>query len=163
MKKKTNLKQWQMNSIIGAIKQYKEEHGKTPTIIRIPNKIEYFDENKGIQNVLNIHGLTVFFDENIKPKKENSFPFTLGYIETLHFSSKDMLIQEEQAKMEFVHIDAELTPEQEKEVLTFIKDCNYDFGIKFLLEEYKKWNEYEYISHSYKKVIEEFPSIFVRF
>jgi len=55
-----------------------------------------------------------------------------------------------------------LNKKQIKEIEAFIRLNSYDFNIASLFEEYKKFQNYEYISHSFKKVIENFPDIFKR-
>ena len=44
----------------------------------------------------------------------------------------------------------------------FIKFNSYSFSINDILEEYEKYKDFTYVSHSFKKVFEEFSNIFRR-
>lgn len=56
----------------------------------------------------------------------------------------------------------ELTKEQEQEIKEFLAYQGYDITIDFLLEEYEKYKNWEYVSYSYKKTFEHFLFIFPR-
>ena len=55
-----------------------------------------------------------------------------------------------------------LTDKQKNDIEKFIEHCRYSFSIEDLLEEYKKYKDFNYVSHSFKKVFETFSKIFKR-
>ena len=55
-----------------------------------------------------------------------------------------------------------LTEEQKNEVKDFINWSNYSFSIDEVLEEYEKFKEGVYVSHSFKQVFFKFNTIFVK-
>lgn len=55
-----------------------------------------------------------------------------------------------------------LTDEQAVEIEKFIKNNHYTFSIKDVLDEYKKFKNFDYVSHSFKRVFENFSQIFTR-
>ena len=55
-----------------------------------------------------------------------------------------------------------LTEIEVVEIEKFIIYNGYSFRFEFLFEEYEKYKNFEYVSHSYKKVFEKFSTIFKR-
>jgi hypothetical protein len=55
-----------------------------------------------------------------------------------------------------------LTKEQIQEIEEFLVYQGYDITIDSILEEYEKYKNWIYISHSYKKIFEHFIFIFPR-
>ena len=55
-----------------------------------------------------------------------------------------------------------LTKDQETMINQYIFANKYTFTLDHVLEEYRKWKNGYYISRSFKKVIENFPTIFIR-
>lgn len=55
-----------------------------------------------------------------------------------------------------------LTGEQAVEIEKFIKNNHYSFSIKDVLDEYKKFKDFDYVSHSFRSVFENFSQIFTR-
>lgn len=56
----------------------------------------------------------------------------------------------------------ELTKEEIEEIESFIGVCNYTFDIEDVLEEYEKFKDFTYVSHSFKSVFAKFDKIFTR-
>ncbi len=56
----------------------------------------------------------------------------------------------------------DLTKQQKSEIIAFIDFNNYTFSLNDLLEEYKKYKAFEYVSFSFKKVLKHFDKIFTR-
>jgi len=71
-----------------------------------------------------------------------------------------------EARKEYGHLNGfsilELTQDQEVEIKEFLAYQGYDIGIDELLEEYEKYKNYFYVSHSFKKTFEHFIFIFPR-
>lgn len=56
----------------------------------------------------------------------------------------------------------ELSKEDEQEIKEFLAYQGYDLTIEYLLEEYEKYKDWDYVSHSYKKTFERFEMLFPR-
>lgn len=56
----------------------------------------------------------------------------------------------------------ELTKEEELEIKEFLAWSGYDMKIDDILDEYEKYRDGEYVSHSFKKVFTQFNILFTR-
>lgn len=55
-----------------------------------------------------------------------------------------------------------LTTAQSEEIKSFIQLNHYSFSIEEIVEEYEKFKDFDYVSHSFKKVFEKYNQVFKR-
>jgi len=81
-----------------------------------------------------------------------------------YMAQRGYTLQKNRTKIKFKEFEDRATLQKQFEMIweveAFIKHNHYSFSIGDVMEEYKKYQNCDYISHTFKKTIENFPQYF---